>query len=264
MIDRRRRPLHPAGGRRLRRDERLQRLRAAPVSRASSPALLNVDEATADRPETLAEVDRAVDVLGLQGPLLRAGLLAARLRAQRRPRRFRAVLGQDRRRASCRCSIELSSTPTYDRAGYLAQPRRPRSRCCARYPAHPFLLVMGPPVGHFGTSGAWEFPPEVLATYRRDNLLIEVMFPITWGGVWDYPYPEAQALIREHARPVRRGQARVGLRHAQRRALLHLPAVPRLRAQALQLPDAPPRRTPSSAATSPALLGLAQTERGHA
>ena len=22
------------------------------------------------------------------------------------------------------------------------------------------------------------------------------MFPITWGGVWDYPYPEAQALIR--------------------------------------------------------------------
>jgi hypothetical protein len=23
------------------------------------------------------------------------------------------------------------------------------------------------------------------------------MFPITWGGVWDYPYPEAQALIRD-------------------------------------------------------------------
>ena len=21
--------------------------------------------------------------------------------------------------------------------------------------------------------------------------------PITWGGVWDYPYPEAQALIRQ-------------------------------------------------------------------
>ena len=35
----------------------------------------------------------------------------------------------------------------------------------------------------------------MLAAYRRDNLLIEVMFPITWGGVWDYPYPEAQELI---------------------------------------------------------------------
>jgi predicted TIM-barrel fold metal-dependent hydrolase len=23
------------------------------------------------------------------------------------------------------------------------------------------------------------------------------MFPITWGGVWEYPYPEAQALISQ-------------------------------------------------------------------
>jgi len=23
------------------------------------------------------------------------------------------------------------------------------------------------------------------------------MFPITWGGVWDYPYPEAQALVKD-------------------------------------------------------------------
>ena len=37
----------------------------------------------------------------------------------------------------------------------------------------------------------------MLAAYRRENLLIEIMFPITWGGVWDYPYPEAQALIRQ-------------------------------------------------------------------
>ena len=32
--------------------------------------------------------------------------------------------------------------------------------------------------------------------YKRDNLQIEIMFPISWGGVWDYPYPEAQQLIR--------------------------------------------------------------------
>jgi predicted TIM-barrel fold metal-dependent hydrolase len=66
----------------------------------------------------------------------------------------------------------------------------------ARHPAHRFVLVMGPPVAHFGTSGAWNFPADIEAIYQRDNLLIEVMFPITWGGVWDYPYPEAQALIR--------------------------------------------------------------------
>ncbi len=36
----------------------------------------------------------------------------------------------------------------------------------------------------------------MLAAYKRDNLQMEVMFPITWGGRWDYPYPEAQELIR--------------------------------------------------------------------
>jgi len=56
---------------------------------------------------------------------------------------------------------------------------------------------MGPPVAHFAGSGKWDFPPEVLAAYKRDNLLIEIMFPITWGGVWEYPYPEAQELIRQ-------------------------------------------------------------------
>ncbi len=56
-------------------------------------------------------------------------------------------------------------------------------------------------VGHtlpylFGGSSRWDFPDEVLQTYRHENLLIEIMFPITWGGRWDYPYPEAQAFIR--------------------------------------------------------------------
>ena len=36
----------------------------------------------------------------------------------------------------------------------------------------------------------------MLAAYKRDNLQMEIMFPITWGGGWDYPYPEAQELIR--------------------------------------------------------------------
>ena len=70
-------------------------------------------------------------------------------------------------------------------------------RLMQRYPATRFVLVMGPPVAHFAGSGKWDFPPEVLAAYKRDNLLIEIMFPITWGGVWEYPYPEAQELIRQ-------------------------------------------------------------------
>ena len=43
--------------------------------------------------------------------------------------------------------------------------------------------------------GRYAFPEELLAVYRHEPLVLEVMFPITYGGIWDYPYPEAQALI---------------------------------------------------------------------
>jgi hypothetical protein len=36
-----------------------------------------------------------------------------------------------------------------------------------------------------------------MKTYKHENMLIEIMFPITWGGKWDYPYPEAQGFIKE-------------------------------------------------------------------
>lgn len=157
-------------------------------------ALLHIDEATADRTETLAEVDRAVEALGLRGlyyaqDFSRHGYARNVDHDDFRPF-WDKIVGY-----GLPVFIELSSTPTYDRAGYLGN-LAALDVLLRRYPAHRFLLVMGPPVGYFGASGAWEFPDDVLATYKRDNLQIEVMFPITWGGVWDYPYPEAQQLIR--------------------------------------------------------------------
>ena len=158
-------------------------------------ALLNIDEATADQPATLAEVDRAIGTLGLRGlyyahDMSRHGYARNLDHDDFRPFWDRIVA------AKLPALVELSSTPNYDRASYIAN-LAAFDRLLARHRTHPFVLVMGPPVGHFAPKGNWEFPPEALATYRRDNLWIEVMFPITWGGVWDYPYPEAQALIRQ-------------------------------------------------------------------
>ena len=64
------------------------------------------------------------------------------------------------------------------------------------------------------------------ALLRRDRFFIELMFPITWGGRWDYPYREAHPLILGDARHRRFGaeKADVGLRHAECRAFLHLRA----------------------------------------
>ena len=156
--------------------------------------LLNIDEATAHRPETLAEVDRAVTKLGLKGlyyahEMSRHGYDRNVDHPDFRP--FWDQISGHR----LPVFIELSATPNYDRASYIAN-LAALDRVIAAYPHTSWLLVMGPPAGHFAPQGSWDFPDEVDRTYRRDNVMMEVMFPISWGGVWDYPYPEAQALIR--------------------------------------------------------------------
>ena len=156
--------------------------------------LLHVDEARADSDETLAEVDRAVDTLGLKGlyyaqDMSRHGYERNVDHADFRPFWDKIV------KRGLPVFIELSSTPTYDRAGYLRN-LAALDLLLKRYPSHRFLLVMGPPVAYFADTGRWEFPEVARAAYMRENLQIEVMFPISWGGVWDYPYPQAQELIR--------------------------------------------------------------------
>ena len=156
--------------------------------------LLHVDEAIADRADTQAELDRAVDVLGLRGLYYAQDFSR---HGYARNVNHPAFGGFWDKVVAYRLPvfIELSSTTTYDRAGYLAN-LLALDELLVRYPTHRFLLVMGPPAGYFATSGRWEFPAEALTVYKRDNLQMEIMFPISWGGVWDYPYPEAQQLIR--------------------------------------------------------------------
>lgn len=156
--------------------------------------LLQVDEAIADQPEVLAELDGAHRSLGLKGVYYsqefgRHGHERNLDHDALRPF-WEKVAGY-----KLPVFLELSSSPNYDRKSYIAN-LMAMDKVMKRYPALRFVLVMGPPVAHFASTGQWDFPPEVLAAYKRDNLLIEIMFPITWGGVWEYPYLEAQELIR--------------------------------------------------------------------
>src|SRR5262249_19445495 len=156
--------------------------------------LLNVDEAVADRPEVLAEVDRAHRLLGLKGVYYSHDFSRHGYACNIDHAAF-APFWEKVASFGLPAFVELSATPNYDRASYIEN-LLALDRVMQRHRALRFVLVMGPPVAHFAKPGRWEFPPEVLAAYRRENLLIEIMFPITWGGTWDYPYPEAQALIR--------------------------------------------------------------------
>ncbi len=157
-------------------------------------ALFQVDEAVADRPEVVTEIERAHGKVGLKGlyyaqDFSRYGYTRNLDHPAFGP--FWDLVGS----LGIPVFVELSGTPNYDRASAV-QNLVALDRVLQRVPQTRFLLVMGPPVAHFGSSGRWDFPDEVRAVYRRENLQIEVMFPITWGGVWDYPYFEAQELIR--------------------------------------------------------------------
>lgn len=91
---------------------------------------------------------------------------------------------------------EISAAPGYDEASYVAN-MIALGRVLDRFPGIPCHLAMGVPVQLFGRGDRWEIPAEVEAVYKRDDFHVEIMFPITWGGTWDYPYREAHPLIRD-------------------------------------------------------------------
>ncbi|MBI1778912.1 MAG: amidohydrolase [Proteobacteria bacterium] len=157
--------------------------------------LLHIDEGIADRPEQLAEVDRAVGRLGLKGLYYSHNMSRHGFDRNLDHKDF-APFWEKIAGYKLPVFLEMSSTPNYDRASYLGN-LQALDALLQRHPSSRFLFVMGPSVGHFAPKGSWEFPEEALKVYKRDNLQLEVMFPITWGGTWDYPYPEAQKLIRE-------------------------------------------------------------------
>jgi predicted TIM-barrel fold metal-dependent hydrolase len=158
--------------------------------------LFHVDEPLADTPRWMAEAERAVRTLGLRGLHYQTDTFARHgFRWWFDDRRFDAfwemIAAFD-----VPVFFEPAHVPDYDRASYLEIVRRVRG-LMDRFPRLRWLFVLAPPVAHFARDGRWDFPPEVDAVYRRDAVWLEMCFPIAWGGVWDYPYPEAQALIRD-------------------------------------------------------------------
>ena len=71
----------------------------------------------------------------------------------------------------------------------------PPGRVLARFAGLSCHLAMGIPVQFFAAGDRWDLPDAYEALLRRDGFFTELMFPITWGGRWDYPYREAHPLI---------------------------------------------------------------------
>lgn len=158
--------------------------------------LFHVDEPMADAPRWMQEAERAVRCLGLRGMYFQLdGFSRYGFQWTFDDPRF-DQFWELVNALQIPIFFECSNIPNYDEKSYIANMVR-LDKLLTRFPRMRWLLVMGPPVGFFATHGTWKFPDEVARTYARENLQVEIMFPISWGGVWDYPYPEAQALIKD-------------------------------------------------------------------
>ena len=157
--------------------------------------LAHLDEGMAGTPEAVALLDSAAD-RGLKGiyfnydGLARHGFPCALDDA-----RFDPLWDKLSSRKLVLCA-EINGAPAYDKAGYIAN-MLSLSRVLDRFPDIVTHLPMGVPAQYFGAGDRWDIPEELEAVYKRDGVSIEIMFPISWGGRWDYPYRESWPLIRD-------------------------------------------------------------------
>ena len=90
----------------------------------------------------------------------------------------------------------LSASPGNDAGGFTANwvrlgrvlSRRRNIRC---------QLAMSVPPQFYAVNGRYDLPDEALEVYRNERVWVELMYPITWGGRWSYPYRESWPLIRD-------------------------------------------------------------------
>ena len=156
--------------------------------------LMHVDEAMAASDAELAKVDHAFEVLKLRGLYFNVESLARHGFPWPLDAKEMVPFWDKLARLGIVLCLELSSAPTYDEKGYMGHIAALR-RILARHRDLRVHLAMSPPVAFFARNGRYGFPEDLAAVYRHDRLMLEVMFPITYGGAWDYPYPEAQALV---------------------------------------------------------------------
>ena len=90
---------------------------------------------------------------------------------------------------------QFSAIPHYDKPSYVEVLKR-FAGLRQRFPSIRWLLVMAPPIQYFTEGEDWVFPEELDSLFDHETVMLEVCYPITWGGRFHYPYPEIQGLIR--------------------------------------------------------------------
>ena len=197
--------------------------------------MMHVDEAKAGTEAELAKVDHAFHVLKLGSLYFNVDSLSRHGFPWPLDAKEMAPFWAKLAELGIVLCLELSSGPTYDKAGYMGHIVA-LGRILARHRDLRVHLAMSPPVAFFAKSWPLRVPRGASGRLSPRAAGAGSHVPDHLWRHLGLSLPRGAGADRKHARPAGRAPAGVGLRHAQRRALLHLQAIARLRAQILPVP----------------------------
>ena len=158
--------------------------------------LVMIDEWRADRPGQLRTLERAVGDMGLHGLWFQTGNLAMHGRSEAFDDPIFHPFWD--RVKDMGVPVYMNVTPAAPGPEpYLAE-LAAFGRWLERYDNLPVLYPHGLALGRFMTSGHIEVPEEAWAPLEASNIIVEVLIPIFQGAVWEYPFAEAQPVLREY------------------------------------------------------------------
>ena len=159
-------------------------------------ALAMVDEWRADRPGQIRTLDRAVKDMGLHGLWFQSSNLRQHNRTETvdDPAFYPFwdhVLEMGIPVFWYVTSVEPGREP------YLAE-LAAFGRWVRRYPEMPVVLTHGLPLFRLMEDARVSIPEEAWKPLEPANVLIEILIPVYQGAIWEYPFFEAQPVIREY------------------------------------------------------------------
>jgi predicted TIM-barrel fold metal-dependent hydrolase len=153
--------------------------------------LADVNEAEAQTEAERADLTRAIETLGLRGVYYaNRGLVLDRYRHAFDDSRF-DPFWERVRSLGIPVFWEILGVPMHSSATYLRELDR-LNRWCDRYPDIPSLLTHGLAPEYLEGNLA----EPVARLLRREQLTIELLYPIHWGRDHEYPYPELRPTLQ--------------------------------------------------------------------
>jgi predicted TIM-barrel fold metal-dependent hydrolase len=158
--------------------------------------LVLVDEWRVDSPRQRTALDHAIGGLGLHGLWFHTGNLAQHDRSETFDDPVFHPFWDHVSEMRMPVYLNLAGAPS-GKEGYLAELAN-FGRWRRRYPEIPLMLPHGIPLFRFMENGEVRIPPEVWKVLADSNALVEILIPIFQGAIWEYPYVEAQPVVRQY------------------------------------------------------------------